>query len=214
MASFRTISTTAPTQAPLASAVNYFVTVSELTAHNTVSAHEEKVQPVPQSPIFHSLEPFFPYAPFVLIALLFVVAFGIQVVNRARNLKNVTTALVLALIVASIPMVLTYISHGSPQTTNAGPDEIPCEVRVKPDTISSVVISWRTDAKHVGVVRFGAAPLAAKTPRVYLANNREEVQIHTVSIGGLKKATTYEFEILSGTTWYDNGGKYIQFTFR
>lgn len=214
MASFGTITTPAPTQAPIATAVNYFVTINQLTAHNTVSAHEETVQQTPQSPLLHLLEPFFPYAPFVLVALLFVVAFGIQVVYRARSLKNISTALVLAVLVASMPMMLTYVSQGSRQTVSAGPDEIPREVRVQANTPSSVIISWRTDAKHVGVVRLGAVPFAAQTPRVYLANNREEVQMHSVSINGLKKGTTYEFEILSGTSWYDNGGKYIQFTAR
>jgi hypothetical protein len=215
MASLGGIISPAPTRGVVASAADYFVTIDELSAHNTVSAHEETVQPVQQPTVFSSLQPLLPYTPFVLFALLFVVAFGIQVVNRARNLKNVTTALVLALLVASIPMILTYINQGSPQTAKAGPDEIPREVHVQADTQSSVLILWRTDAKHVGVVKLGPAPFAQNSARAYITNNHEEeVQMHTVRVTGLKKGTTYEFEILSGITWYDNAGKYVQFTFR
>jgi len=196
-------------------ASNYFVAINELTAHNTAVTNEVTIQPAQQSPFFHSLEPFFPYAPFVLVALLFVIAFGIQVINRARNLRNVTTAFVLALLVASIPMVLNYVGQGSRQTANAGPDETPRQVRVQPNTSTSVLISWTTDAKHIGVVKLGPVPFSDKTAFVYLAKNHtEETQTHVIRINGLKRGLTYEFEILSGTTWYDNAGNYIQFTFK
>jgi len=201
--------------ASIDTATNYFVAINELTAHNAAVTNEETVQPTQQSPYFHSLELYFPYAPFVLVALLFVIAFGIQVVNRARNLKNVSAAFVLALLVASIPMVLNYIGQGSRQTANAGPDEIPRQVLVKSNTPTSVLISWTTDAKHIGVVKLGPVPFSDKTALVYLSENHtEEVQSHTVRVYGLKKGSVYEFEILSGTTWYDNAGNYIRFTFK
>ena len=215
MASFDSITTRAPTQEPIASAANYFVAINELTAHNAAVTNEETVQPTQQSPLFHSLEPYLPYTPFVLVALLFVIALGIQVINHAKNLKNVSAAFVLALLVAGIPMVLNYVGQGSRQTANAGPDEVPREVRVQPNTSSSVLISWITDAKHIGVVKLGPVPFGEKTAFVYLADNHmEEVQMHTIRVDRLKTGTTYEFEILSGTTWYDNAGNYIQFNFK
>lgn len=211
MASFGSISTPAPANTSVAIATNYFVSINELSARTTASTQEEVVQPTP-SMISQSLEPFFPYTPFILTAVLFIAAFGILIVNRTKSLKNLTTALLLALMTASIPTVISYIGTGSRQAVNAGPDEIPREVRVTPDTPSFVIISWKTDAKHTGVVRFGAAPLSNQTARVYIANDRTEVTDHSIRIGGLTKGKTYEFEILSGTTWYDNGGTYIQFT--
>jgi hypothetical protein len=192
-------------------AANYFVTVSELTAHNTASAQKDVVVPSLSSMV-NTFSPLIPYTPFILVALLFVVAFGILVSNRVRNFKNITTALVFALMVASIPTVITYISQGSRQTAKAGPDEIPRDVRVAADTPSSVLILWRTDATHTGVIRLGAAPLETQTACVYIADNRASVTDHSVRIGELKKGKTYEFEILSGTTWYDNKGSYIRFT--
>ena len=212
MATFGTITTPVPTTSAPVVAVNYFVTIDQLSAHNTASAYQEVAQPEP-APLVSGLSPLLPYAPFVLFALLFVVAFGLLVVNRAKNLKNMTTALVLALITASIPTVITYVGQGSRQEAKAGPDEIPHEMHVRPDTASFAVITWRTDAKHTGVVRFGASPLSPQTARVYVANDRAEVAQHEIRIGGLKKGRTYEFEILSGTTWYDNAGTPIRFTY-
>lgn len=211
MASFDTVTSQASTQAPAAVAANYFVTVNELTAHNTASAHEEVVVVSP-SPLASTLTPFIPYTPFVLFGLLFVIAFWILVVNRVRNLKNVTTAFVFALMVAGIPTALTYINQGSRQEVKAGPQEVPRNVRVAPASPTSVRISWETDATRVGVVRFNKIPFSLQTARVYIADNQESVRAHSVEIDRLVKKESYEFEILSGTTWYDNGGKYIQFT--
>jgi len=192
-------------------AVNYFITINELTAHNTASAHEEVVQLSP-SPLVRTLTPLLPYTPFVLFALLFVIAFGILVVNRAKSLKNITIALFLALISASIPTVLTYIGQGSRQEVKAGPEEVPRNIRVAPVNSTSVRISWETDAARVGVVRIGKTPYTSQTARVYIADNQESVRVHSVEIDKLVQKASYEFEIMSGTTWYDNGGKYIQFT--
>jgi hypothetical protein len=214
MASIPDFTTPVPTQAPYVSAANYFVTINELTAHNTGSIQEKTVQPTRQSPYLHSLEQYLPYTPVVLVAFLFIVAFGIQMINRLRTYKYVLSALVLVLMLASISVVLTYIGQVNQQITNAGPDEIPREVRVQKESLSSVLISWRTDANHIGVVKLGPAPLTEEHAFVYLASNHtEEVQIHEIRVERLKPGTTYEFEILSGKTWYDDGGKFIQFTF-
>lgn len=190
--------------------VNYFLTIKQLTAHNTASAREQVGAPSP-SPLASTLMPFVPYAPFVLSALLFIVAFGILVVNRAKNLKNITIAILIAFISASIPTMISYVGQGSRQTANAGPEEIPRNVKVVPVSPTSVLISWNTDAARVGAVRFSTSPLTSQSARLYLADNQEAVRIHSVQIDSLA-SQSYEFEILSGTTWYDNGGKYLQFT--
>lgn len=213
MASFGSITTPAPAKTSVAVAANYFVSIHELSARTTASAHEEVVVTPTPSPAISTLAPFFPYTPFILFAVLFAAAFVMLVVTRAKSLKNVTTALLFALMTAGIPSVLSYIGTGSRQAVKAGPDEIPREVRVTPNTPSFVTISWKTDAKHTGVIRFGVAPLSSKTARVYIANDQTKVKDHSIRIGGLSKGKTYEFEILSGTTWYDNDGSLIQFTY-
>lgn len=192
-------------------AVNYFLTIKQLTVHNTAPAHEETVRPS-SLPLATTLEPFVPYAPFVLSALLFVAAFAILVVNRAKSLKNITIAILIAFMSASIPTVISYVGQGSRQTANAGPEEIPRNVRVATVSPTSVLISWNTDAARVGAVRFGKVPLTTQTARIYVADNQESANKHTVEIDLPENKQSYEFEILSGATWYDNGGKYIRFT--
>jgi hypothetical protein len=200
---------------PVMTASNYYVAINELSAHTTVSTQQNSVQPVAQSSLLHTLSPYLPYLPFVLFAVLFMGAFYIQVVNRVKNLKNVTTSLAIALMLASIPSVLTYISQGGGQTAHAGPDEIPRELRVAKASPTSVFITWKTDAKHIGVVKLGPSPFSDQTSFVYLADNHtEEVQMHSIRVDRLKPGTPYEFKILSGSTWYDNAGKYVQFTQR
>lgn len=193
-------------------AAKHFVQIQELTAHNAVSAHEETVE-VSTSPLTQSLEPFVGYTPFILFALLFFVAFGMLVVNRAKTLANMTTAFVLAFMAASIPSVLTYVGQGSRQEVRAGPEETPRNVQVLAGSTNSVIVSWETDAERSGLVRLGKAPFTIDSSRAYIANDQLKVRMHSVEIQGLKKNETYEFEILSGSTWYDNGGTYIQFTF-
>jgi hypothetical protein len=211
MASFGTIISPIPTQAPGAIAANYFVTISELSAHNTASAHDTVIE-APPSTITDTLAPFLPYTPFILFALLFVIVFGIFIINRVRNLKNVMAAFMVAFMLASIPTLLTYIAHGSRQEVKAGPEEVPRNVRVAPASPTSVLISWETDAARLGVVRFGTAPFTLQATRVYIADNQKSVRTHSVEIDKLVKKETYEFEILSGTRWYDNAGSYIRFT--
>lgn len=193
-------------------ATNYFVSISELSAHNTASAAE--VTPPPPVPsVAATLMPILPYAPFVLAALLFAIAFGLMLMDRVKNVKNVMAAFLIAMMVASTPMILNYVQQGGRQEVHAGTDEIPRVLNVRPAPQSSVDITWHTDAKHTGVVKFGASPLYPQNARVYVANDRTELTDHSIRIGGLKKGTVYKFEILSGTTWFDNNGQPIQFTY-
>lgn len=200
------------TAQPAQVATNYFVQIQALTAHNTVSASERVVSAPQQSSFVGMLQPYAMYAPFVISGLLFVIAFGMFFINRIHNWKNITTAFVLALMIAGIPAVLTYVGQGSRQAVKAGPEEIPRNVQVMPAGTTSVLISWQTDAARIGAVQLGKAPLSPVSSRLYLADNRQAVRVHSVQINALERGASYEFELLSGATWYDNGGKYIRFT--
>jgi hypothetical protein len=200
------------TAQPARIAVKYFVQIQELTAHNTVSASENVVSAPRQSSLVSMVEPYAMYAPFVLSGLLFIIAFGMFFMNRVHNWKNVMTAFILALMIAGIPTILTYVGQGSRQNVTAGPEEIPRNVQVTPASPTSVSISWETDAARVGVVRLSKTPFTLQTARVYIADNQASVRTHSVKIDRLIKKESYEFEIMSGTTWYDNNGAYIRFT--
>src|SRR3989344_1016938 len=196
---------------PLA-AVNYYVTINQLSARNAPEAKEEIVA-YPQVPFGDMLVPLIPYAPVFLFVLLFTVAFGMQVVNKIRRARHMMVAILIAFFAASIPTVLNYVQQGTRQEARAGPEEVPRQVRVAPQSPGSVVISWETDAPRVGVVRFGKKPLTNASGRVYIGNDQMSVRMHSVQIDTLTKKQPYQFEIMSGNTWYDNNGKYIEFTY-
>lgn len=200
------------TAQPAQVATNYFVQIQALTAHNTVSASERVVGAPRQSSLVSMVEPYAMYAPFVISGLLFVIAFGMFFMDRVHNWKNIITAFVVALMIAGIPTVLTYVGQGSRQAVKAGPEETPRNVRVIPAGTTSVLISWQTDAARIGAVQMGKAPLTSTSSRLYLADNQKPVQVHSVQINSLERGASYEFELLSGATWYDNGGSFIRFT--
>jgi hypothetical protein len=200
------------TAKPAQVAVRYFVQIQELTAHNTVAASEKVVEVSPQSSFVSMVEPYAMYAPFVISGLLFIIAFGMFFMNRMHNVKNVITAFVVALMIAAIPTMLTYVGQGSRQSVKAGPEEVPRNVQVTPAGPTSILILWQTDAARIGAVEIGKAPFTPQSARLYLADNQEPVRVHSVQIGSLVSKQSYEFEILSGATWYDNEGSYIRFT--
>ncbi len=212
--SFGTITGPSSTAQPQAlAAVNYFVAIDQLSAHNAPQAHEETV--ISQPSAFDSaFIPYLPYVPYVLSAILFLVVFSFIVVNKVKNVSNIISVLFLAIIVGGIPSILSYVQHGSRQSVNAGPEEVPRVVAVQRFSVDSVRVTWRTDAKEIGVVKLGEAPFQDQTARVYVSDNQQSIQSHTTDITGLKNNVSYEFEILSGHTWYDNGGSYIKFTFK
>jgi hypothetical protein len=201
-----------PTSMPLAAA-NYFVTVNQLSARNAPQTSEELAQ-TKTVVSTSSLAPYMPFASLALFILLFVAAFGIQVTNGVRNARHVITAFTIALFAASIPLILSYIQLGTGQTVRAGPEEIPRNVRVIQLSKNSSRISWNTDAPRIGVVRIGEVPMTEINSRIVVANERQSVQEHIVDVPGLMDGHRYEFEILSGHTWYDNNGRFIQFLFR
>lgn len=196
--------------APIA-AVNYFVTINQLSARNTQDVATIQEGSPTQYPQW--VDEMIPYTPFILFSALFIAAFGIQVVNRVKTVRSIITAFFIAIFAASIPATLTYIEQGSRQQVKAGPQEVPREIRVSPKSADSILIEWKTDAEHLGMVRIGTKPLTEETGRAYVADNKQKTRVHSVEVPKLIKGETYELEIYSGRAWYDDNGKYIQFTF-
>lgn len=212
--SFGTInSPTARPTSPALAAANYFVTVNELTMHNPAQVQAATVQSS-SSAYVASITPFISYVPLILFILLFIIAFGIQVNNGIRNARQVITALFIAIFAGGIPMVLTYVQVGTRQEVNASPEEAPRFVHVERAGATAARITWQTEAARSSAMKLGQAPMTDKDSRIYVGDNQQAVQSHTVAVPGLSDHHTYEFEILSGHTWYDNGGTFIRFVFR
>ena len=212
--SFGTIRNHNPTAEPQAlAATNYFVAINQLSAHNAPQTQAETAASQPSS-FEIMLWPYLPYAPYALSAFLFLVVFSFMIMTKVRSIGNVISALFLAILAGGIPSILNYVQVGSRQSVNAGPEEVPRMVTVQKASSDSVEITWHTDANEIGVVKLGPSPFVDQTAQVYVANNQQSIQSHDAVVSGLTNNGSYEFEILSGHTWYDNGGKCIEFTFR
>jgi len=209
-----TLHSISPTAEPQAlAATTYFVAINQLSAHNAPETAAETAASQPSA--FETwVGPYLPYAPYALSAFLFLVVFSFMIMSKVKSIGNIISALLLAIMAGGIPSILTYVQQGSRQSVNAGPEEVPREVRVQKNSPDSIQVTWHTDANEIGVVKLSPSPFADQTARVYVADNQQSIQSHDAVVSGLKNNGSYEFEILSGHTWYDNGGKYIDFTFR
>lgn len=190
---------------------NYYLNVFALSPK--VGEEYPEQQTESEIPLSPTLSPLVVYAPFFLFFALFTGAFGIQLLTRAWNLRHTMTAFVIALFAASIPFVLTSVRDGVGTQTKAGPDDIPRRVRVIEGTKDNVLVVWQTGGERVGAVRYGPAPLDEKTSSLVIGDLGNTVEIHTVKLEPLKTRQSYEFEIFSGTSWYDDNGKPLQFRF-
>lgn len=150
------------------------------------------------------------FGPIIIFILLFIAAFGIQIVGRILNRKQIISALVIALMFASIPTVLNSLQNGVRFIQYASPDEIPKNVKVKQSGVNSVLISWQTDAEKIGGVRIAPNPYSREKQKFYIADYGKIQKIHQVEIGRLDKGL-YMFEIFSGTSWFNIDGNFLQF---
>lgn len=194
------------------SMVNYLVSVEQLSNRN-VPTQDANTTQVLQSPFFGFLAPYVIYAPVALFTLLFACAFGLQLISKVRQAKNILAIFFISLMAAGIPSVLTYVQNGGGQEAKAGPQEAPKVVRVSQSGVDSVKITWNTGAVTIGAIRLSLAPYVLAKASVYIADNGSMTQDHSVIIPHLSQGKEYEFEVLSKGEWYDDNGKYIKFTF-
>lgn len=189
---------------------SYYAQVSALTSKEVVAATE--LPPgVADTPLSYLFSPLLLYASVILFFALFGVALIIQIVARMLNFKRTITTLVVAFVVASIPLTLKTALEVTSFSTRAGPDEVPRSIQITQNTPQSVTITWETQAEKIGSVRLGVAPLSEKTGRVVIADFGKKVAKHTAKFEELDSGVEYEFEILSGKEWYNDNGKPLKF---
>jgi hypothetical protein len=151
------------------------------------------------------------YAPVAVFIIIFITVFGIFFVGRIRNWKMGITAFLLAVTLAATPYALKVLKYGADGFVNAGPDEIPRNVRIVPLSMTSVQVVWDTDAPKIGAVRISSEPYVKENARIIIGNSHDKTTSHAVSIDNLVNGKTYECEVLSGSRWYDNKGNLLVF---
>ncbi len=180
-------------------ATQYYTTVMSLTPKT-----DQMVEtPVPQTPAE------FIWLPLVIFILLFISASGILLSQKIKNWKKSAVLFLLAFFIAGIPFAISSIREGFSTTTKASPDETPRSVVVREFKQGSVVVSWETDKKGIGAVRYwpDTVPSEAVVKIEHISTQK-----HTVVLTGLSAGASYELEIVSGKSWYDNHGVPVRFT--
>lgn len=188
---------------------SYFSTNSLTSAEKgtATAKDEDSVNPIIPS----HLTTFFIFGPVVLFFVLFVIALGMQIVNRTLNRKQMVSALILSFIIATIPITLRLTQGNIGFSTRAGPSEIPRNVKVIPAAAGNILISWETDELMMGAVRIGEKPLRDGQTEIIFGDNGVQTSKHTVQVKKLVRSQTYEIEIFSGTRWYTHEGSPIEF---
>ena len=120
-------------------------------------------------------------------------------------------SLIVALVVATIPVTLRTMLQVTSLQTRAGPDEVPRNLEVKQLSPTSLIVTWETQAEKTGAIRVGPVPLRKTYDRLIVADEGKKTKSHTVKIENLIPKLEYEFEILSGKEWYNSEGKPVKF---
>ncbi len=194
-------------------ATNYLLTINQLSARNAPVTAEE-VQETKQLQQFSTISSLASFSPIIISIVLFVSTFIFLMMRQLKNFKNISMAVGIALFAACIPTVMNMSQGGVHQNVRAGPEEVPREIRVEKIDASAVQIRWLTDAVKIGSVRMRQKGQGETQYRVHVGDDQQAIKQHSVNITNLKKNQSYEFEILSGSTWYDNAGETLSFTFK
>jgi hypothetical protein len=186
---------------------NYYLSVFALTPKQE-STQTGSIETPQNTPFVSSL---ILWTPFVLFFLLFIVSFGLLILNKVWNWKRTVGAMILAFCLAGIPFVVSAIKQGVVRQYQAGPSEYPRHVKIMPKLPDSVIVAWDTDIPAVGAIRLGPSPINNLSAKVVIADNGQKTVKHTVIADGIKSGTVVELEIFSGSGWYDNGGAPLRF---
>jgi hypothetical protein len=189
---------------------NYYLQVYALTAKETTSGagSPNDLGGIPTA------SPYLIWLPYIVFFILFISAFGLLIANKIWNWKRIAGAMVLAGCLAAIPYVISAINRDMATVYRAGPEERPKQIEIIRQSKDSVIINWLTDTESVGAVRYGTIPFTQNTAKVIVTDAGTAVGKHTLKISGLKPNTAYGLEIYSGSHWYDNQGKALEFKTR
>lgn len=128
--------------------------------------------------------------------------------------KRIPTLIGLLIIAIGIFGTTFLVQNLRPFWTGATPSEIPQEIKIINLSPDSLVISWTTQSKVSGSVRFWKGSLTSKEENQKLTaiDDKDKpgaigaYDTHSVSLKSLTPNTTYYFVINSGRDSYDNNG--------
>ena len=189
----------------LASIQSYLLKINELTLKSP--ADKTATSQAVQNPTYNFLlSPNLFYAVILIFFVIFGGALLLQFIYKILDFKRMMMTLVVAILIASSPLVLRSALEMTTLETKAAPEQTPKEVQVSQTSPTSIMVEWTTDTPKLGSVRIGPPPLSEKMSQVIIANNGELTTKHSIEITDIAKGE-YEIEILSGKDWYLDKGQ-------
>lgn len=117
--------------------------------------------------------------------------------------NNLPTILGILFLLAAVAAGTLLVQYNQEYRTKASGDTSPKNVRISNITDSSFSVSWTTDKKTAGFIKYAEKNAIKKVKEDEI---KEDSETHFVKIDQLKQETTYQFSIVSDSTEYDNGG--------
>ncbi len=189
---------------------SYYSSIQALTAKDVQATTQNGGANVAPDLSF-LFSPYILYACLAIFFTLFIGALVVQIKNHVLDWKRAATSLTVALLLALTPLTIRSLLQTTVLQSQASPDEVPKNVTVYQITANTVQISYETDAQKTGAVRYGLAPLSESQSLTAVADSGAKRQKHLVILNNIRPAVVYEYEILSGSKWYTNKGKSMQF---
>lgn len=132
-----------------------------------------------------------------------------------KKIKHLPTILGLLLVLGAIASGVVLIKKGPAFFLKASPSLTPTQIKVTNITDNSFTVSWLTDEKTSGFVKYGVDNVLSFTTqddRDQLSGKTGNFQTHHITVKDLKASTTYSFKIGSGGKVFDNNNQPYQIT--
>jgi hypothetical protein len=116
--------------------------------------------------------------------------------------KKIPTIIGVLILSIGIAVSLFLLREETISNPKAHTNTIPKDIRISNIIDTSFTVSWITDEKTLGFVKWGKS----NTNKTALSSQNTKSYIHWVKIEGLSPSTTYSFKINSEKTEFDNDG--------
>lgn len=186
----------------------YLVTIEELTPKANATEEVTYESPLP----FQVPAQVIIFGPLLFFFVIFVSAFLVQIVGRAKDARKLVTAMVIALLFATTPFAVHRLYQGTDQEIRATPDERPRNVRIYVNAEKKYVVDWHTDTPQYGGIRVKKQKDAASKGDFVVADSGEKRTDHSVIFPNNGDTGIVEVEVLSGTMWYSDPSGRLLFT--
>ncbi|MFH1289091.1 MAG: fibronectin type III domain-containing protein [Patescibacteria group bacterium] len=133
--------------------------------------------------------------------------------KRKPNLKTIPTLIGLFVLTVGIASGVFLIQERTGFLSKASPSTTPKQINITNITDSSFTVSWITDEKTTGFVKFGktdSLDQIAKDDRDQASGQTQEFLTHHATTRGLQADTDYKFRISSKGQLFDNNGQSYQ----